>query len=74
MLAFIENHFLVPDAREKILIQTVLCDNVDRDAVIRLGGAVLMEQHDEWICCEKRYLPMDSINELYVQPLQLEAA
>jgi hypothetical protein len=29
MLAFIENHFLVPDAREKILIQTVLCDNVD---------------------------------------------
>jgi len=46
----------------------------DRNAVIRLGGAILMEQNDEWTCCEKRYFSMDSINELYAMQLQLEAA
>lgn len=41
----------------------------DRNSVIRLAGAVLMEQHDEWIAAEKRYLSLDSMNELYLHAL-----
>ncbi len=33
----------------------------NRDAVIRLIGAVLCEQNDEWIASERRYLSLDAL-------------
>jgi putative transposase len=36
----------------------------NRDALIRLGGSLLAEQHDEWLTSTKRYLPQASLNRL----------
>ena len=36
----------------------------NRDSLIRLGGALLAEQHDEWLTADHRYLPESSITRL----------
>lgn len=36
----------------------------NRDALLRLGTALLVEQHDEWLTLGKRYLPQSSMTRL----------
>ena len=36
----------------------------NRDALLRLGTALLVEQHDEWLTMGKRYLPQGSMTRL----------
>ncbi len=36
----------------------------NRDALLRLGTALLAEQHDEWLTMGKRYLPQGSMTRL----------
>ena len=44
----------------------------NRDAAIRLSGAILLEQHDEWIA-GKRYFSEQSMNELFELEARKEA-
>ena len=36
----------------------------NRDALVRLTGSLLAEQHDEWLTTERRYLPQASLDRL----------
>jgi len=36
----------------------------NRDALVRLVGSLLAEQHDEWLTAERRYLPQASLDRL----------
>jgi transposase-like protein len=36
----------------------------NREALLRLGGSLLAEQHDEWLTADKRYLPQASLTRL----------
>ena len=36
----------------------------NRDALVRLTGSLLAEQHDEWLTSDRRYLPQASMDRL----------
>lgn len=46
----------------------------NRAALLRLIGSVLIEQQDEWIAAEKRYMSLESMQKGLIQAPQSETA
>ena len=46
-----------------------LCETPNDDAIVRLVGALLLEQNDEWAVQRARYMTLETISQMSDDPL-----